>query len=272
MAMNGLGSKGWRIGARIGEGNFAVVHEAYCKCTGHKVVAKLAKPESSTPDLRKEADLMSRVRHENVIKIYAIVPDQYGRRWVIMERASSTLEQAVQADGPWNDCFVARRSIELLSALKEVHSKRIRHRDVHIENVLVTYWTDQSEPSIKLSDFGISKLLDEDSEGLAFTACGRCYEVAPELLINGYTSEQSDIYQAGLCMYYMATGLAAIGPSDGTPKEAILSGIARRRAERLERPLMQIIAKMLRRRVEYRYENASEVLVELHAFLLVHDA
>ena len=135
----------------------------------------------------------------------------------------------------------------------------------------MTYWIDVSEPSIKLSDFGIGKLLDDDYEGLAFTRIGRAYDMAPELIQYGYTSGQSDVYQAGLCMYYMATGRAAVGPADGTRKDAISSGIARQRAERLGTPLGQITAKMLRRRDKFRYKNAAEVLDDLRVFLIFSD-
>ncbi|MBK9365307.1 MAG: protein kinase [Deltaproteobacteria bacterium] len=162
---------------------------------------------------------MCRIRHENVIKIYEVVLDQYGREWVIMERAYETLNEAVQRYGPWNDGFVARRGIELLSALEEVHYSDIVHRDVHIDNVLLTDWKGNQEPSIKLTDFGISKLLDENNHGgYAFTKCGRVFDVAPELVrLIIVHSFQSDVYQAGLCMYYMATGRAAVGPADGRP-------------------------------------------------------
>lgn len=269
--MSGLGSRGWRFGDQLGRGGFGVVFEATCVSTGRSAVAKRALSSTSMPSLRKETELMLSLNHNNIIKVYDMFPDRLGRLWVIMERASGTLNQAVQEDGPWSDDFVARRGIELLSALRTVHENGIVHRDVHIDNVLMTYWTDQSEPSIKLSDFGIGKLLDEDYEGLAFTRIGRAYDMAPELIKHGYTSAQSDIYQAGLCMYYMATGRAAVGPGDGTHKEAISSGVARLRAERLGTPLGRIIAKMLRRRDEFRFKSAVDVLAELYLFLYFQD-
>jgi serine/threonine-protein kinase len=271
MVMRGFGSLGWRFGEQLGRGGFGVVLEATCVCTGRPAVAKRALSGTSIPSLRKETELMLSLNHKNIIEVYDMFPDRSGRLWVIMERASGTLNQAVQEKGPWPDGFVARRGVELLSALKAVHNNGILHRDVHIDNVLMTYWIDGSEPSIKLSDFGIGKLLDDDYEGLAFTRIGRAYDMAPELIKYGYTSEQSDVYQAGLCMYYMATGRAAVGPADGTREEAISSGIARWRAERLGTPLGRIIAKMLRRRDEFLYMNAAEVLVDLQMFLMFKD-
>lgn len=272
MAMRGFGSLGWDISEKLGEGGFGLVHAAYCRCTGYEAVAKRAASGKSIMNLRREADLMSRIRHENVIKIYEVVLDQYGREWVIMERAYETLNEAVQRYGPWNDGFVARRGIELLSALEEVHYSDIVHRDVHIDNVLLTDWKGNQEPSIKLTDFGISKLLDENNHGgYAFTKCGRVFDVAPELVRTDHRSSfRSDVYQAGLCMYYMATGRAAVGPADGPPEVAISSGVARQRAERLGTPLGQIIAKMLRRRAVYRYRSAADVLADLHLFLYLY--
>lgn len=262
--MSGLGSKGWTLGQKLGAGGFGVVYEVWCNATGELAVAKCAQSYKTVDNLLNEADLMLAFNHVNIIEVYDAVEDEGGQVWLIMEAASTSLRKAIENDGPWPSSQVIRRGIELLSALHAIHDQAIIHRDVHIDNVLVTYWEDDHEPTIKLTDFGISKLLEQNAEGFAFTRIGRQHEVAPELLLSdGYTTHQSDIYQAGLCMYFMLTGTPAISARDGDVRTAVWSGVARRRAEALGTDLGDIIAKMLRRRDDYRYTSAASVIRDL---------
>lgn len=266
--MSRLGSKGWTLGQKLGAGGFGVVYEVRCNATGELAVAKRARSDEKVENLLKEAELMSAFNHVNIIEVYDALEDERGQVWLIMEAASMSLRKAIENDGPWPSSQVIRRGIELLSALRAIHDQDIVHRDVHIDNVLVTYWEDDHEPTIKLTDFGISKLLDDYAEGRAYTFAGRRHEVAPELhLPKHYTTHKSDLYQAGLCMYFMLTGTPAISAEDGDVSEAVWSGIARERAEALGTDLGDIIAKMLRRRDDYRYKSAGAVIRDLRGLL-----
>lgn len=110
-------------------------------------------------------------------------------------------------------------------------------------------------------------------------------DVAPELILAGYTTHQSDIYQMGLILYYLYKGVPALGKEDGNSGQAIATGIARYRAEAIGTalfllvqiepslltlnilqkgtPLGDCIARMLRRHVDWRYRDTIEVWTEL---------
>lgn len=267
-----LGTDGtrWRIRNKIGSGGFGVVFLAVCDDTGEHAVVKRARAEVSSAEILREAEIMSAINHPNVISIYDVV-EQGGRIWIVMERATCTLRSIIDTYGPRSERYVVRKSIELLQGLRAVHRERVIHRDVHVDNVLVKVTGRASLPgtfgrplfNIKLSDFGISKMVDEDDDVVAFTRIGRGFEIAPELIRGGYTTRQSDIYQAGLCMYYMHVGRPALSDRDGPRREAILSGVARRRADGLGSALGDIISMMLRRKEEYRFADAQEVIQAL---------
>lgn len=267
-----LGTDGvyWRIGNKLGSGGFGVVYSAECQDTGERAVVKRARIDVAPAALRREAEIMSAINHPNVISIYDVVR-QDGRLWIVMERATCTLRAMIDTYGPRSETYVIRKSIELLQGLRAVHRERVIHRDVHVDNVLVKVTGRSPHPglfgrphfTIKLSDFGISKMVDEYDDIVAFTQIGRGFDIAPELFARGYTTQQSDIYQAGLCMYYMLTGKPALSDRDGPRRDAILGGVARRRADRLDSALGDIISMMLRRKDEYRFADAREVIQAL---------
>jgi serine/threonine-protein kinase len=89
----------------------------------------------------------------------------------------------------------------------------------------------------------------------------------PEILATGYTSKQSDIYQAGLLLYWMLTGQPAIDMNLPYAElvQQVGDGEPRRRAEATGTALGALIAKMLRRREAYRYASAREVWGDLRA-------
>jgi len=175
-----------------------------------------------------------------------------------------------------NDREVVDIAGQILSGLYHVHSKGVIHRDLHVDNVLFITekkgTVEQELITVKITDFGISKLIKTNSPSpgmlrdtglIAYTRIGRDYDVAPELIAKGYTTHQSDIYQLGLMLYYLYTGNQALNKEDGPPAQAIITGIARFRAESLGNPLGACIAKMLRRNEEWRFKNTVEVWEEL---------
>ena len=256
----------YTIGSRLSEEGFGWTF--YCQNSfGERLVAKILKPQGRPrSDIRreweKEAEMLTMLRHPNIIHLYDSF--EYGELYYfILERAHGTLKDLVFDYGVLSDWEVIELGRQLLSGLHYVHSNRVIHRDVHIENVL---YTGVSSPfTIKLADFGISRLLDDDDEVRAYSDVGRGFDVAPELYQLGYTSFQSDLYQVGLALYYCLTGRPAIDKDDGDPEEAILSGIARKRARAIKTPLGDCIAVFLRRRSDYRFKAAIEAWERLRA-------
>ena len=105
---------------------------------------------------------------------------------------------------------------ELLKGVGYIHSRRICHRDIKLENILL-----DNLGRIKLADFGISKLCAEDDEDLPmFCACGTPAYMAPEIVrcdakfmedekikdeVKGYGFEV-DIWSCGIVLYALLYG------------------------------------------------------------------
>jgi len=89
---------------------------------------------------------------------------------------------------------------KLLSAIKHMHANGIVHRDIKLENILLT-----SEGEIKIIDFGLSKKQTDCT--LFNSRCGTPYYIAPEVISQSavYT-EKSDAWACGVTFYTMLAG------------------------------------------------------------------
>lgn len=91
----------------------------------------------------------------------------------------------------------------MISALEYCHSLNIIHRDLKPENILI----DQATKTIKISDFGLSTLLNNKDEMIK-NACGTPNYLAPEIINHtvGYLGQAADIWSAGVILYNCVTG------------------------------------------------------------------
>nr|XP_055052109.1 ribosomal protein S6 kinase-related protein isoform X1 [Misgurnus anguillicaudatus] len=96
---------------------------------------------------------------------------------------------------------------ELGSALGFLHDFGIIHRDVKMENILLT-----DEGHLRLTDFGLSRRLERGDR--AFTICGTIQYMAPEVLCGGPYGHAADWWSLGILIYALATGGFPI-PAEG---------------------------------------------------------
>jgi len=89
---------------------------------------------------------------------------------------------------------------QLFSALNYLHKNNIVHRDLKLENLLLTR---KNDLEIKLADFGLSKVYNGQA---MFTACGTPYYVAPEILTGDGYNSKIDTWAAGVLLYVLLSG------------------------------------------------------------------
>uniref|UniRef100_A0A9J8AVU6 Ribosomal protein S6 kinase related b n=1 Tax=Cyprinus carpio carpio TaxID=630221 RepID=A0A9J8AVU6_CYPCA len=107
--------------------------------------------------------------------------------------------------GQFGEDVVKVFAAELGSALGFLHDCAVIHRDVKMENVLLT---DQGH--LRLADFGLSRRLERG--GRAFTICGTIQYMAPEVLSGGPYNHAADWWSLGILLFALATGKFPVSP------------------------------------------------------------
>ena len=99
---------------------------------------------------------------------------------------------------------------QIIEGLKYCHSKNILHRDIKLDNILLS-----SEGDVKICDFGVSKLVRNGE--IMTEQCGTPAYISPEVFENkGYEGYASDIWSAGVVLYAMLYGTVPFKASNMT--------------------------------------------------------
>jgi serine/threonine-protein kinase len=251
------------VGQRIGDGQYGSVYEVVGPFD-QVYALKMFRPanrhyQSVKQEWSAEMKRLESFRHPNIVYIHDAF--EYDNLFYIaLERCDTSLRTLGEA-GPLSDPQFFEFARQLLMALGYLHHNGLVHSDLHGGNVLVSQL--HSQPVIKIADFGVAHQLEGQHWYRPQVANPRI--LAPELVIQGYTTRQSDLYQLGLLLFRMHTGQAALAddtPNDQIPK-LIADGVPRQRAEALGTPIGNVIAKLLRRRDAYRYHSAPEIWDDL---------
>ena len=207
----------WTITRFLGAGGMGAVYEATPR-TGNRVaikVLRLAHPGGTAPEARfaearerfhTEARATFQLnQHKNVVQIIADgeLPD--GRPYLVMEfLVGSTLDARLR-DDPLSAQELRRLLSQACDGLAAIHGVGIVHRDLKPENMWVVRAED-GETSIKLLDFGISKM--EGAKKLTQTGVpiGTPYYISPEQLATQTADARSDIYTFGVILYEVFSG------------------------------------------------------------------
>jgi len=186
----------------LGQGYFAVVKVATVKSTGNKVAVKFVnkklveKPEN----LDTETSLLRKVSHPHIVHLIDIC-DTKNTLFIVMElMEGGELYEEIVKRKSFSEKDASRIMEQLFSALNYLHKNNIVHRDLKLENLLLTR---KNDLEIKLADFGLSKVYNGQA---MFTACGTPYYVAPEILTGDGYNSKIDTWAAGVLLYVLLSG------------------------------------------------------------------
>ena len=161
---------------KIGEGSSSSVYKCIKRRTGEMFAAK----EMRTDDDEKiqiaeqEFKLMQSLDHPHIVKVFDLVKTE-GKVYIVMELIQGTeLFEAISNIGGYCEEDAKLLFAQILNALKYLHQQHICHRDIKPSNILV------AGPSVKVTDFNISKMLRQRTSMLTMTGT-ECFK-APEML------------------------------------------------------------------------------------------
>jgi serine/threonine protein kinase len=151
-----------------------------------------------------ETDLMKKLNHPNVTKIlemfeddeYILIAMEYingGNLFSFVKKRRKLSEKTAK--------FLFK---QIILGIKHIHSKKIVHRDIKLENILIDL-----NNNIKICDFGIGRILKSEKQ-LLYDKCGTPMYMAPEILLSsktkGYEGFPVDIWSSGISLYIMLSG------------------------------------------------------------------
>ena len=194
----------YSIKGTIGKGSFSKVKLGINKLTGQKVAIKILdkkkiKINSERKRIQRELNIIKKLNHINIIKIFQIKEDT-NNIYIIMEYIENNLFFYIINNKNLSEKESSFYFFQLISGLEFIHSQGIVHRDLKPENILLT-----KKRLLKIIDFGLSNYFSKDK--LLSTSCGSPSYTAPEILLGKkYDGFASDIWMVGIILFVMVCG------------------------------------------------------------------
>jgi tRNA A-37 threonylcarbamoyl transferase component Bud32 len=265
----------------LGHGGMATVYRARDRRLGREVAVKVIHPhlrDSREVVLRfnTEARAVAKLHHPNIVEVFDLSdPDEPEQYLVVELLRGTTLRKLLQAHKAMPPEVAAAVAIELLGALAHAHANGVVHRDVKPENVLIDTAPASASPRegviVKLTDFGIAKLLDAQGVTSTGQVLGSPAHMAPEQIEGGEVDARADVFGLGVLLYECMVGHL---PFEGSNPAQVLRRVLEGRypeAQR-ERPLVgnrwsALLDRALAHHPADRFADANAMLQDIRAEL-----
>ncbi len=222
----------YRVERVLGEGAMGVVVAAMHVHLGERVALKFLKQELASSQevvarFLREAQSAVRIKGEHIARVSDVGTLETGAPYMVMEYLTgSDLGELVEKRGKFDVATACDCVIQACDALAEAHTLGIVHRDLKPSNLFLTKRPDGSA-LVKVLDFGVAKLLNNDPSKPQLTANGAVIGspvyMSPEQLLGKKTVDaRSDVWQLGVILYELLTGDC---PFDGRTMAEIMLAI-----------------------------------------------
>jgi serine/threonine protein kinase/tetratricopeptide (TPR) repeat protein len=251
---------------------------------------------------RREGNILARLTHPHIARLIDAGVSAIGQPYLVLEFVEGERIDRYCDDARLDVAGRLRLFLDVLAAVAHAHANLIVHRDIKPSNVLVA-----SSGGVKLLDFGIAKLLEDEAQAGEATEltreAGRALTpefAAPEQVLGAPVTTATDVYALGLLLYVLLGGQHPVGDRARSPAELMkvivdasaprlsdavtstrtlsaetLTDNAARRAATPERlrhllrgDLDNIVAKALKKNPQERYGSVVAFADDIKRFLL----
>lgn len=260
----------YQIVSVLGKGGMGIVYEAIDEKLNRKVAIKvlnssqIANKAHVIERFRSEARNHAQLLHPNIVTVYGFLEfdNQFA---IVMEYVEGeSLEKVILRNKRLHIYDIVYITLQLLEGIGYAHSKGYIHRDIKPSNIIVN-----SEGTVKIMDFGISKSLYEDmSKTKTGARVGTIYYMSPEQIKGQPITPLTDIYSIGCTVYEMITGLPPFFSQnefdvmDGHLHKAVIP--VYETTPELSAEINRVLGRLLSKDPTKRYQSCNETIIAFH--------
>ncbi|MBL4686919.1 MAG: serine/threonine protein kinase [Nannocystaceae bacterium] len=263
----------YEILEEVGHGGMAVVYRGRDRVLDREVAVKVLHPhladrKESRLRLQREAIAVAKLRHENILEIFDYSGVDAEESYIVTEFIHGpTLREWIERDLQPRPVVAAMIIHRLCQALCHAHNSAIVHRDIKPENVMIR----MEDGNIKLMDFGIAQIIDNNKLTLTGQLIGSPAYMAPELISGRPLDARTDLFSLGILLYQLATNQL---PFNGRNPHEVLTRIAdgvyppaSSISPLIDRDFEAIIDRALALNPDDRYQSVETFAKELEEYL-----
>jgi serine/threonine-protein kinase len=266
----------YRLEAKLGSGGMSTVYLARDQTLDRPVAVKVMHREMSEQAdqlerFRQEARSVAKFSHPNVVSVIDAGEDG-GHPYIVFEYVEGeTLKQRISRNGALDPQEAIAYAIEIARGLSVAHARNMVHRDIKPQNILI-----DGEGRAKLTDFGISRQLEQDGMTATGRVLGTTDYVAPEQAMGRKVDPRTDIYSLGVVLYEMLVGQVPFAADSqvGVAMKHVneeLPDVQRRRPD-VSAAVALVVERSTAKDPAERYQQVGEMIDDLSTALEVEAA